>query len=61
MSVYFIHAEVLDGGDVAAKMSMVIAASNAACAFEVFMVDENAVRLQSKGFDIVIDKLKKVE
>lgn len=61
MSVYFIHAEVLDGGDVAAKMSMVIAASNAVRAFEVFMANENSVRLQSKGFDIVIDKLEKVE
>ena len=61
MSVYFIHAEVLNGGDVAAKMSMVIAASNAVHAFEVFMADENAARFQSQVFDIVIDKLEKVE
>lgn len=61
MSVYFIHAEVLNGGEVAAKMSMVIAASNAVHAFEVFMADENVARFQSQGFDIVIDKLEKVE
>lgn len=61
MSVYFIHAEVINGGEVAAKMSLVIAASNAVHAFEVFMADENAARLQSQGFDIVIDKLEKVE
>lgn len=61
MSVYFIHAEVFGGGEVSAKMSMVIAASNAVHAFEVFMADENAARFQSQGFDIVIDKLEKVE
>ena len=61
MSVYFIHAEVLGGGEVAAKMSIVIAASNSVHAFEVFMADENAARFQSQGFDVVIDKLEKVE
>lgn len=61
MSVYFIHAEVLGGGEVVAKMSLVIAASNAVHAFEVFMADENSARFQSQGFDIVIDKLEKVE
>ena len=61
MSVYFIHAEVLGSGEVVAKMSLVIAASNAVHAFEVFMADENAARFQSQGFDIVIDKLEKVE
>lgn len=58
MSVYFIHAEVLGGGEVAAKMSLVMAASNAVHAFQAFMADENAARFQSQGFDIVIDKLK---
>lgn len=61
MSVYFIHAEVLGDGEVAEKMSLLIAASNAVHAFDAFMADENVARLQSQGFGIVIDKLEKVE
>lgn len=36
MSVYFIHAEVLDGGDVVTKVCATSTASNASEAFDWF-------------------------
>lgn len=61
MSVYFIHAEVLDGGDVVTKVCATSTASNASEAFDWFFGCELVVKYEIKGYDVIIDKLEKVE
>lgn len=61
MSVYFIHAEVLDDGDVVTKVCATSTASNASEAFDWFLGCELVVKYEIKGYDVIIDKLEKVE
>lgn len=61
MSVYFIHAEVLDGGKVVTKVCAIACAANANDAFDWFMDSQEVAKYKSKGRDVVIDKLEKVE
>lgn len=61
MSVYFIHAEVLDGSDIVTKLCAVVAASDPEGAFNMFFECDMVEGHESKGRDVVIDKLEKVE
>ena len=61
MSVYFIHAEVLDGGNVVTKICAIAAASNPQEAFDWFFESERVEKYESGGHDVIIDKLEKVE
>ena len=61
MSVYFIHAEVLDGGDVATKVCAIATKPNANEAFDWFLGCEMVAKYEIKGYDVIIDKLEKVE
>ena len=46
MSIYFIHAEVLDGGDIVTKVCATATASNASEAFDWFLGCELVFRLR---------------
>lgn len=61
MSVYFIHAEVLNGGSVVTKLCAVVVAADPERAFEMFLDCDMAEGHERKGRDVVIDKLEKVE
>lgn len=61
MSIYFIHAEVLDYGNIVTKVCAIACAANANDAFNWFMGSEEVVKYKSNGRDVVIDKLEKVE
>lgn len=61
MSVYFIHAEVLNGGDVVTKVCAIAAASSPQEAFDWFFESARAEKYESDGRDVIIDKFEKVE
>ena len=61
MSVYFIHAEVMWAGDAVKKISCMASTSNAIEAFNSFMSCSEVNEFKSSGYDVVIDKLEKVE
>lgn len=61
MSVYFIHAEVIWTGDTVKKISCMASTSNAIEAFNSFMSCSEVNEFKSGGYDVVIDKLEKVE
>ncbi len=61
MSVYFIHAEVLGGGDIVTKVCAIATTSNANEAFDWFLGQELVAKYEIKGYDVIIDKLEKVE
>ena len=61
MSVYFIHAEVMWAGDAVKKISCMASTSNAIEAFNSFMSCSEVNEFKSDGYDVVIDKLEKVE
>lgn len=61
MSVYFIHAEVLNGGNVVTKLCAVVVAADPERAFEMFLDCDMVEGHESKERDVVIDKLEKVE
>lgn len=61
MSVYFIHAEVLDGGDVVTKVCATATTSNANEAFDWFLGCGLVAKYEIKGYDVIIDKLEKVK
>lgn len=61
MSVYFIHAEVLNGGSVVTKLCAIVTASDPERAFDMFLDCDMVEGHESKGRDVVIDKLEKVE
>lgn len=61
MSVYFIHAEVLNGGSVVTKLCAVVVAADPERAFEMFLDCDMVEGHERKGRDVVIDKLEKVE
>lgn len=61
MSVYFIHAKVLDGRKIVTKLCAVVVAADPERAFEMFLDCDKVGGHESKGRDVVIDKLEKVE
>ena len=61
MSIYFIHAEVLDGGKVVAKACAIAISTSAGDAFALFMNSQEVAKYKNNGRDVVIDKLEKVE
>ena len=61
MSVYFIHVEVLDGGDVVTKVCAIAAASSPQEAFDWFFESARVEKYESDGRDVIIDKFEKVE
>ena len=61
MSVYFIHAEVLNGSNIVTKLCAVVTASNPEKAFDMFLSCDKVEGRERKGLDVVIDKLEKVE
>ncbi len=61
MSVYFIHAEVLNGGNIVTKVCAVAAASSAQEAFDWFFESARVEKYESDGRDVIIDKFEKVE
>lgn len=61
MSVYFIHAEVLNGGSVVTKVCAIAAASSPQQAFDWFFESATVEKYKSDGRDVIIDKLEKVE
>lgn len=61
MSVYFIHAEVLDGGDVVTKVCAIAAASSPQEAFDWFFESARGEKYERDGRDVIIDKFEKVE
>ncbi|QCQ57328.1 hypothetical protein KGB50_gp45 [Shigella phage DS8] len=61
MSIYFIHAEVLDGDKVVTKACAIACFDNANDAFDWFMDSQEVAKYKNKGRDVVIDKLEKVE
>lgn len=61
MSVYFIHAEVLNGGSVVTKVCATAAASSPQEAFDWFFESARVEKYESDGRDVIIDKFEKVE
>ena len=61
MSVYFIHAEVLDGDKVVTKVCAVAISPSAGDAFNWFVNSQEVAKYKNNGRDVVIDKLEKVE
>lgn len=61
MSIYFIHAEVLDGDKVVTKACAIACFDNANDAFDWFMDSQEVAKYKNNGRDVVIDKLEKVE
>lgn len=61
MGVYFIHAEVLNGGDVVTKVCAIAAASSPQEAFDWFFESARVEKYESDGRDVIIDKFEKVE
>lgn len=61
MSVYFIHAEVLNSGNVVTKICGIADASSPQEAFGWFFESGEVEEYKSKGCDVIIDKLEKVE
>lgn len=61
MSIYFIHAEVLDGDKVVTKACAIACAASANDAFDWFMDSQEVAKYKNNGRDVVIDKLEKVE
>lgn len=61
MSVYFIHAEVLSGSNIVTKLCAVVTAFDPERAFDMFRNCDMVKGHESKGRDVVIDKLEKVE
>lgn len=61
MSVYFIHAEVLDGDRVVTKACGIAMSTSASDAFDWFMNSQEVAKYKNNGRDVVIDKLEKVE
>ena len=60
MSVYFIHAKVLNGSNIVTKMCAVATASDPKKAFDMFFDCDTVKGHERKGRDVVIDKLEKV-
>ena len=61
MSVYFIHAEVINGGSVVTKVCAIAAASNPQEAFDWFFESVAIEKYESNGREVIIDKFEKVE
>lgn len=61
MSIYFIHAEVLDGGKVVTKVCAIAISTSAGDAFNWFISSSEVEKYKNNGLDVVIDKLEKVE
>ncbi|ATE85713.1 hypothetical protein KGB36_gp39 [Shigella phage Sf11 SMD-2017] len=61
MSVYFIHAEVLNGGNVVTKVCAIGDASSPQEAFDWFFESAMVEKYESDGRDVIIDKFEKVE
>lgn len=61
MSIYFIHAEVLDGDKVVTKSCAIAISTSAVDAFDWFMSSREVAKYKNNGRDVVIDKLEKVE
>lgn len=61
MSVYFIHAEVLDGGNVVSKVCAIGDASSPQEAFDWFFESVTVEKIESGGREVIIDKFEKVE
>lgn len=61
MSVYFIHAEVLEKGALVAKICAIATCSGAEEAFDWFMDSKRIADCKGRGLDVIIDKLEKVE
>lgn len=61
MSVYFIHAEVLDGGRVDTKVCAIAAASSPQEAFDLFFESSMVEKYKGDWRDVIIDKFEKVE
>lgn len=61
MSVYFIHAEVLNDGSVVTKVCAIAAASSPQEAFDWFFESARVEKYESDGRDVIIDKFEKVE
>lgn len=61
MSVYFIHAEVLNGSNIVTKLCAVVTAYDPEKAFDMFLGCDMVEGHDRKGRDVVIDKLEKVE
>lgn len=61
MSIYFIHAEVLDGDKVVTKVSAIVISPIATEAFNWFVGSPEVAKYKNDGRDVVIDKLEKVE
>lgn len=61
MSVYFIHAEVIEKGVLVAKICAIAKCSNAEEAFDWFMDNKRIADCKGCGRDVIIDKLEKVE
>ena len=61
MSVYFIHAEVLNGSNIVTKICSVVTAPDPERAFDMFLDCDMVEGHERKGRDVVIDKLEKVE
>lgn len=61
MSVYFIHAEVLHGGNVVTKVCAIASASSPQEAFDWFFESSRVEKYEGDGRDVIIDKFEKVE
>lgn len=61
MSVYFIHAEVLNGGSVVTKVCAIAAASSPQEPFDWFFESARVEKYESDGREVIIDKFEKVE
>lgn len=61
MSVYFIHSEVLNGGNVVTKICAFATASSQKEAFDMLFGCNKVKGHESKGRNVVIDKFEEVE
>ena len=61
MSVYFIHAEVLSGGNVVTKACAIASAPSPQEAFDWFFESAKVEKYESDGREVIIDKFEKVE
>lgn len=61
MSVYFIHAEVIEKGILVTKVCAIATCSSAEGAFNWFMGSDKVADYKNRGRDVIIDKLEKVE
>ena len=61
MANYFIHAEVLSGGNLITKASGIATTTDAVEAFNWFMDSDVIANYKVIGFDVIIDKIERVE